>query len=850
MELRKVLGDFFDSIENVENVKCNVESYIKENPREAIKFLREQVNYELEYIAQNKEIKEYKKLNAILYFLSIAKVDEVFEVFWDILQNPAIDQNCEIIAICFANIISDDNQISLLKERMKQFPQKSAGKRAVFIAIERFYIINERREELKKYYNEMIPELVDNSESEMFCNLPILFRIINNTLQFKFIELYIKLSDLLIQLIIYSKEGYNASWFENYFILLCQLTPSRYAKIIEIENNISQIPLLNTAQIFEYKDFKGLGKYYFDKIAMEVDCSSKDLVKVAIKQLKNKPPHNQRKQPISDEEYYEEICAYLEMTDLPINYYQQAEKEYTKIFENGFIPLQKHITKLITEIQDEVVKKEAERERITTKSNSLKATILHDIEDGKNELLFCNFIIEELQTLYCTKNNGPTGVLKYYKEQLENIIKRFCENTDIVCNKLREIALKCSYRKIDSIETYFQPYQNRLEYFSRLLEGDKETVLWKTIYFIKFFPFYNGIINKYKNTQLENDTISRIRDDVENHPLFPDKLINSSLQDLSIALEAYLPDTISSIYEILHNSVCLKKRKTILDNCLKLINKKETNSDELVLNLLPIQIEGLFSDLLEHTTISESFSDINGYYKFLKAELVKKIEMAIDRKVSMYNSCVAYFKYYFNSIIRNTIAHGNYELLIQREMRKKDTREENSNNLVKRILALELIYDLNFLVQMIYDINEIDTANRYINYTFEQYSSLGDEDKQIFYECTYLEFSGKRDRLNFSHYKPGIFVTFDPKQILLWIFNPYYEKFLDYTKLKKIREIICSTDFWIYIKKEKLEIELQKNGRVSNQSLKAIVSCMFNIAKRYNKDELKECLIDVKKMLE
>ena len=79
--------------------------------------------------------------------------------------------------------------------------------------------------------------------------------------------------------------------------------------------------------------------------------------------------------------------------------------------------------------------------------------------------------------------------------------------------------------------------------------------------------------------------------------------------------------------------------------------------------------------------------------------------MAIDRNVSMYNSCVAYFKYYFNSIIRNTIAHGNSELLIQREMRKKDTREENSNNLVKRILALELIYDLNSLVQMIYDIN-------------------------------------------------------------------------------------------------------------------------------------------------
>ena len=100
-----------------------------------------------------------------------------------------------------------------------------------------------------------------------------------------------------------------------------------------------------------------------------------------------------------------------------------------------------------------------------------------------------------------------------------------------------------------------------------------------------------------------------------------------------------------------------KIRKTILDNCLKLINKKETNADELLLNLLPIQIEGLFSDLLEHTTISESFSDINGYYKFFKAELVKKIEMAIDRNVSMYNSCVAYFKYYFNSIIRNTIAH-------------------------------------------------------------------------------------------------------------------------------------------------------------------------------------------------
>ena len=142
------------------------------------------------------------------------------------------------------------------------------------------------------------------------------------------------LSDLLIQLIIFSKTGDNGNWFKNYFAFLHTLTPYIYAGIIEIERYIVKLRKDDDKELFQYEDLEEIGKYFFDKTVKNVKCANQDWTKAAIKHLRQYP-YNQRKQPVTDEDYYKEICEYLELEEVPKKVYQQAEKQFNNIFEIG-----------------------------------------------------------------------------------------------------------------------------------------------------------------------------------------------------------------------------------------------------------------------------------------------------------------------------------------------------------------------------------------------------------------------------------------------------------------------------------------------------------------------------------
>lgn len=53
-----------------------------------------------------------------------------------------------------------------------------------------------------------------------------------------------------------------------------------------------------------------------------------------------------------------------------------------------------------------------------------------------------------------------------------------------------------------------------------------------------------------------------------------------------------------------------------------------------------------------------------------------------------------------------------------------------------------------------------------------------------------------------------MFVTYDARQILFWMFNPYYEQYIDAESLHIVRNTICSTEFWEYVQEY-----LGKRGR-------------------------------------
>ena len=473
--------------------------------------------------------------------------------------------------------------------------------------------------------------------------------------------------------------------------------------------------------------------------------------------------------------------------------------------------------------------------------------MLKDIEDEKNKLIYNYFYEKELNVVYKEISQEEySGLLPYYLKKIKEFLNKFCgdiDNFELVDKKIKEISIQFSFSDY-KVEDYFLSYSNGLEGISLLIGNTPTTTLYKLFYKIKFIPFFKKIREKYYKSN-KNSPIEKIQMEIENHPLYHETLINKNIEDYHLTLEDYLDEIVSSIKEVLSKSVCLKKRREIIEYCLDLAKLKK---DELLINLLPIQIEGLFIDLLESSEIYEYINDIGLYRTILNLELVKKIDFGVQKDINIYLETEGYFKYYFNSIIRNTIAHGNYKLLIENRiniLNENGNYKENNSNIVERIFVLELLLDLNYLINSIYEVNEIDTAVKYIEYYSDKtFDFSKSKDKNLFYELLFKDLIGIRERLKLSEYKPKLFVIYEPLQIIYWIFNPYYEKYLDKNIVKFLRTTICSLDFWEYINK-KINEEIEWNKKLKKEMLKKIIKKMFYLLKNYQEIADKENIIKV-----
>ena len=217
-------------------------------------------------------------------------------------------------------------------------------------------------------------------------------------------------------------------------------------------------------------------------------------------------------------------------------------------------------------------------------------------------------------------------------------------------------------------------------------------------------------------------------------------------------------------------------------------------------NLLRSMVFDLFTDIDLHPT----------------AVLRNKIEILKRKNVNSFFEVEAYFKYYFNGIIRNSIAHGNFAQL-----------SDSSGSYQK--LALELIFGLNYFADTIFSINELDAMNEYIHRTAfdlnkcEQEGNIND-----FYECLFSDLNGIRSCLRKSNYKSGLFKAYSPKQILWWMFNPFYESFCKYSdKLNKLRDLLKLPEFWNYVL-DKLN-EQFTSPLFNKDEFESVVKKMFSI---------------------
>ena len=244
-------------------------------------------------------------------------------------------------------------------------------------------------------------------------------------------------------------------------------------------------------------------------------------------------------------------------------------------------------------------------------------------------------------------------------------------------------------------------------------------------------------------------------------------------------------------------------------------------------------MEGMFSDLLRSMSY-EMFTNIDLYPN---AVMGKKIDVLNNKNVNNFFEIEAYFKYYFSAVIRNTIAHGGYTLLFDAEYSYQK-------------LALELIFCLNYFVNTIYDVNELDAMNEYIRTSADNYKKSKEEDTMdSFYNCLYRDFNGSRDSLRKSNYKSGIFKKYEPKQILWWIFNPYYNNYCKFNdEREELQQIIKSPDFWNYVNNKLSSYKNNSILKIDYDKLKSIIKSMFSLLDKNS--DARSILITVNKKIQ
>lgn len=736
----------------------------------------------LKKIIEKKEIEEIEEFHIILNLILKFKIKETFNFLLEILEFRNRRFDIQLFIVTLSKIInSHENDINELKNYV--FSKKDPLSQYIIYKV--IILSYEENKELQKI-NDFLREIVNyfiNIDFE-YCKYEVfLLEIINDNIYFKnyhLIDDKNKLEKLIEKIIIFSEIGYKSENFEKYFYLLYKINPKKFNKIIEIENYINNIKneVFDQAEVGLFKENNDVkkGKLLFRKINKKIENSNNNLIKITLKKMR-KYDFNSRKIPHTKEEYYEEIYNCFDLTGNLVDRYVLVNEKFGEILKKYDI-LKKKIEELIDKVKEELNE--------LKKSRYNKKGILEDIEVVK---LKENYIKRrKLEVLFKNQENIESGLLIFYRKELETFFKNFSSNEKID-KELKKLSL-FSQEQIDYRISYYNQIIRKFEF---LLAEIPISTLNKIYYNIKFIPYYDNIQNigrrnlKLSDEKHNNTIIEEINLKIENHPLNPINLekYNKNEKDYLNILRKNSSIAIENIKYNISNSICLSKRKKIIK---KIINGIENKDYEVVINILPIQIEGLFKDFLEYSLMYEYCQDIRVYNKIMNIDLVKKIDFGIKKNLNMFFDTIAYFKYYFNSLIRNNVAHGNHDFLI-----------DNVKDIKSEIFALELLYDLNSIIHTISETNEIDTAQEYIEETFDRIKK-SEKYNESNMNCLINDLNGTRERFNLSKFKSGLFVSYEATRILYWIFNPLYEKYFDNDKLKSIRNLIISSQFFLYIK--------------------------------------------------
>lgn len=329
------------------------------------------------------------------------------------------------------------------------------------------------------------------------------------------------------------------------------------------------------------------------------------------------------------------------------------------------------------------------------KNNYTEQDILSSIT---NSYIYNNLTLEN-DILEINKNIKKTKILKEHKK---------------INDELKEYYLKLNYSMLEDIIEF-----KRSEFYKKVIENAKDLLFLKKINNHWFDKTYNyGMLKIYCNPNRDRAILAMFQYIKENQYNELENIKNTNLAEYIEELDSiiYTDSKLERILDIVNNNHILNKRLNIFKQIIEFF--KEQNW-ELVINLLSIQIEGIFFD---YTRLKE-MNEIKKPNGSLKVKI-----NTIDNTYYKY-ILTPYFMYDFDGI-RNTIAHDGIMVFKNIEKVAKELIII-CENLLNIFGAFFLPYNnLIFLCDLIIKDDKYDNMESKIINTLNVFNSILNKDKE------------------------------------------------------------------------------------------------------------------------
>lgn len=556
-------------------------------------------------------------------------------------------------------------------------------------------------------------------------------------------------------------------------------------------------------QIFTMTSMKELGELYYNHVLNEVENADTDLLNTVIRTIKPSDIEYN-----SQEDYYIALCQILHLKRLPSEVWVEVTKEYDEIFVQRYSVVTQKYQVEVNRIDAELNQTKADSD--TIKNSKPSYSLMRDISTDEQKLY-------EL-CLKCNSLRTRKEMLMFSMDYVTSQLSDFCDMKDI---QSVEMAKQQETLKLSKNDTYdakflFSSYRDYVD-----IAEDRLNRPYALFFKVKIYIIAEKARKQYHYscyTKSSSEAIDEYKKYVEQSPKIDDLHAhkNSNLESYNMDLDKLICDykLLEELKDMLQSSVCLRGRKNIL---LKSVELYERGEYEVLNNILPIQIEGMFADYLHDTTTFLRFSKMDIYSN---AVLKDKIRHLQEIKSDIYPEAVEYFMYYFNNMIRNRVAHGRY----------KGNPEQQIQD---EIFAKELILDMAMLVHMLSRKSETEKMYRFIHGYKKHYERIIHSPKD--HKCFGALFNDMIGNKTIADY--DTLDTYRPIQVAYWLVNPYYEKIYEQIDDKKdlleLRNEFLCNEFWEYVYERLNDIINKGYGYLGiNMEFLSIVNGLFrcNIA--------------------